>query len=78
MNSTQLVEEISRIISVIWEFVLGLVPKLILGLVILLIGYIIARIVQSLIIRTIEYLSRTINNKLKTRLLHVNLASSKT
>lgn len=78
MKSTQLVEELSRIIAVLWEFILELVPKLVLGLFILLIGYIIARIVQSLVIRTIEYLSRTINNKLKSKLQHVDLSSSKT
>lgn len=78
MNSTPVIEELTRILSVIWDFLLGIVPKLILGLFVLLIGYIIARIVQSIVTRTIEYLNRTINNRLKSQLLQVNLDSSKT
>jgi small-conductance mechanosensitive channel len=78
MNYQQLVEEFRRMISVIWEFLIGLVPKLIMGLLVLLIGYLIARIVQSLIRRFIGYLDRIINNNLKKRLMQVNLNSSKT
>jgi len=78
MNSTPVIEELTRILSVIWDFLLGIVPKLILGLFVLLIGYIIARIVQSLVTRIIGYLNRTINNRLKSQLLQVNMDSSKT
>ena len=78
MNSTRVIEELTRILSDIWDFVLGIVPKLILGLFILLIGYIFARIVQSIVTRTIGYLNRNINNILKSQLLQVNLDSSKT
>ena len=78
MNSNQVIEELTRILAVIWEFLLGIVPKLILGLFILLIGYILARIVQSIVTRTIEYLNRNINKRLKSQLLQVNLESSKT
>jgi small-conductance mechanosensitive channel len=77
MNYQQLVEEFRRMILIIWDFLIGLVPKLIMGLVILLIGYLIARIVQSLVRRFIGYLDRIINNQLKNRLLQVNLSSSK-
>ena len=78
MNSTPVIEELTRILSVIWDFLLGIVPKLILGLFVLLIGYLIARIVQSLVTRIIGYLNRTINNRLKSQLLQVNMDSSKT
>ena len=78
MNYQQLVEEFRRMISVIWEFLIGLVPKLIMGLLVLLIGYLIARIIQSLVGRFIGYLDRVINKNLKNRLLQVNLSSSKT
>jgi len=78
MNYHQLVEEFRRMISVIWDFLIELVPKLIMGLIVLLIGYLIARIVQSLVHRFIGYLDRIINNNLKNRLLQVNLSSSKT
>ena len=78
MNYQQLVEEFRGMISVIWEFLIELVPKLIVGLLVLLIGYLIARIVQSLVKRFIGYLDRIINNNLKNRLLQINLNSSKT
>ena len=78
MNYQQLVEEFRRMTSVIWEFLIELVPKLIMGIIVLLIGYLIARIVQSLVRRFIGYLDRIINNNLKNRLLQVNLSSSKT
>ncbi len=78
MNSTPIIEELTRIVSEIWDFLLGIVPKLILGLFILLIGYILARIVQSIVTRTIGYLNKTINKKLHPQLLQVNLDSSKT
>lgn len=78
MNSTPVIEELRRIISVIWEFLLGIFPKLLLGLFVLLIGYIVARIVQSIVTRTIGYMNRTINDRLKPQLLQVNLDNSKT
>jgi small-conductance mechanosensitive channel len=78
MNYQQLVEEFRRMILVIWEFLIELIPKLILGLIVLLIGYLIARIIQALVGRLIGYLDRVINNNLKSRLLQVNLISSKT
>ena len=78
MNYQQLVEEFRRMTSVIWDFLIELVPKLIMGLLVLLIGYFIARIVQSLVKRFMGYLDRIINNNLKNRLLQVNLNSSKT
>jgi len=78
MNLQQLVDEFEGMISVIWNFLIGLVPKLIMGLFILLVGYLIARIVQSIVSRFIGYLDRVINRKLKSRLLQVNLSSSRT
>jgi small-conductance mechanosensitive channel len=78
MNSTPIIEELTRILSVIWDFILGIVPRLILGLFVLLIGYFVAKIVQSLVTRTIDYLNRNINNRLKPQLLQVDLDSSKT
>lgn len=78
MKSVHVVEELRRIVAVLWDFILELAPKLILGLFVLLIGYFIARIIKSLVARTIDYLNRTINNRLKSQFLQVNLSSSKT
>jgi small-conductance mechanosensitive channel len=78
MNYPELVEEMRRMISVIWEFLIELVPKLIIGLIVLLLGYFLARIIQALVGRFIGYLDRIINNSLKSRLLQINLSSSRT
>lgn len=78
MKYQQLVEELRRMVSEFWDFLIELVPKLVMGLIVLLIGYLIARIVQSLVGRFIGYLDRTINKNLKNRLMQVNLSGSKT
>ncbi len=77
MKYQQLVEELRRMVSVFWDFLIELVPKLVLGLIVLLIGYLFARIVQALAGRFIGYLDRVINKNLKNRLMQVNLSSSK-
>ena len=78
MNSSHFVEELRRIISHFWDSLLEIAPKLILGVIVLLLGYLVARLMRLLVIRTIDYLNRTINNRLKSQLLQVNFGSSKT
>lgn len=78
MNSSHFVEELRRIISHFWDSLLEIAPKLILGVFVLLLGYLVARLMRLLVVRTIDYLSRTINNRLKSQLLQVNFGSSKT
>ena len=70
-------DELSRMISDLWGFLLELVPKLVLGLIVLLLGYLFARIVPSLVSRFIGYLDRTINKNLQNKLIQVNLSSSR-
>ncbi len=77
MNYQQLVEEFKGMTSVIWDFLIQLVPKLIMGMIVLLLGFLIARLIQSIVTRLIDYLDRIINDKLRKRLLQVNLSSSK-
>jgi small-conductance mechanosensitive channel len=71
-------EELSRMISDLWGFLIELVPKLVLGLIVLLIGYLLARVVQSLVGRFMGYLDRVINKNLQNKLVQVNLGSSRT
>jgi small-conductance mechanosensitive channel len=78
MKYQHLVEELRRMISLFWDFLIELVPKLALALIVLLLGYLIARIVQSLVGRFIGNLDRIINKNLKNRLIQVNISSSKT
>lgn len=77
MKYQQLVEEIRKMLTSLWDFLLELVPKLLLGLIVLLIGYLIARLVQSLVRRFIGYLDSIINKNLSSRQLQVNLSSSR-
>lgn len=77
MKYQQLVEEMRRMLTSLWDFLLELVPKLILGLIVLFIGYLLARLVQSLVSRFIGYLDRVINKNLSGRQLQVNLSSSR-
>lgn len=60
-----------------WDFLLELVPKLLLGIIVLLLGYFFARLVKYLVSRFIRYLDKTINGKLNSRQLQVNLGSSR-
>ncbi|WP_373522796.1 hypothetical protein [Aquiflexum sp.] len=53
-----------------------LLPRILLALGILLVGYILGRLVEKIVKRFILYLDKSINMKLQSRLLNVDLASS--
>ncbi len=76
MNTDTVFEEINQLINNLITGFIHLIPRLILALIVLLVGLSLAWMTQKLIKKFILYLDRNINEKLKNRLLAVDLKNS--
>jgi len=73
MNTNTFIEEINQIIDHLITGFIHLIPRIILALIVLLIGWMLAWVIRKMIKNFILYLDRNINEKLKNRLLTVDL-----
>lgn len=69
-------EEISNFIATMFAEFTILLPRLILALVVIVGGFIVARILEKLVKRFVIYLNQSLNARLQSRLLNVDLKAS--
>lgn len=76
MNADSIIHEITQLFNNLYTEFIHLIPKIILAIVVLIIGLGLAWIVKRMIIKFILFLDRNINEKLRKRLITVNLEDS--
>lgn len=76
MNTDTVFNEINQLINDLITSFIHLIPRIIMAIIVLLIGLLLAWVTQKLIKKFILYLDRNINERLKIRLLAVDLKNS--
>ncbi|MEQ9426450.1 MAG: mechanosensitive ion channel [Cyclobacteriaceae bacterium] len=76
MNTDAVLSQINQLIESMVSSVINLLPRILLATAVFFVGWLIAHLVRVIVKRLMLYLDRNFNEKLKDRLLKIDLRSS--